>query len=72
MTGILLTKVLEATSDNKVNEVVFEDGKAEQLWKKGKSDAEGYFTLESQSEVPKVLTAFSENGSEIKGNITLR
>ena len=62
---------MEATSDGKIIEKVFEAGKAEQLWKKGKPDAEDYFTLEN-SGVPKVLTAISESGLEIKGNITLR
>ena len=65
-------KVLGATSDGKVIQEVFVEGKAEQLWKKGKPDAEGYFTLESHSEMPKVITAISESGLEIKGNITLR
>ena len=65
------TKVLGATSDGKVIQEVFVDGKADQLWKKGKPDAEGYFTLEN-SGVPKVITAISESGLEIKGNITLR
>ena len=65
------TKVLGATSDGKVIQEVFVEGKAEQLWKKGKPDAEDYFTLEN-SGVPKVLTAISESGLEIKGNITLR
>ena len=64
------TKVLQATSDGKVIQEVFVDGKADQLWKKGKPDAEGYFTLEN-SGVPKVLTAISESGLKIKGNITL-
>ena len=62
------TKVLGATSDGKVIQEVFVDGKAGQLWKKGKPDAEGYFTLEN-SGVPKVITAITENGLEIKGNI---
>ena len=65
------TKVLGATSDGTVIEEVFEDGKADQLWKKGEPDAEGYFTLEN-SVVPKFITAISESGLEIKGNITLR
>ena len=65
------TKVLGATSDGKVIQEVFVDGKADQLWKKGKPDAEGYFTLEN-SGVPKIITAISESGLEIKGNITLR
>ena len=66
------TKVLQATSDGKVIQEVFEEGKAEQLWKKGKPMAQDYFTLESHSEVPKVITAISESVLEIKGNITLR
>ena len=64
------TKVLQATSDGKVIQEVFEEGKAEQLWKKGKPMAQDFFTLESHSEVPKVITAVSESGLEIKGNIT--
>ena len=44
----------------------FEEGKAEQLWKKGEPDAEGYFTLQNSGE-PKVLTAVSESSLEIKG-----
>ena len=63
------TKVLQATSDGKVIQEVFEEGKAEQLWKKGKPMAQDYFTLESHSEVPKVITAISESVLEIKGNI---
>ena len=60
-----------ATSDGKVIQEVFVEGKANQLWKKGKTDAEGYFTLQNVG-VPKVITAISESGLEIKGNITLR
>ena len=59
-------KVLETF----VNEVIladFQEDKAEQLWKKGKSDAEGFFTLEN-SEMPKFITAISESGLEIQGN----
>ena len=63
-------KVLGATSDGKVILEDFEEGKAHQLWKKGKLDAENYFTLEN-SGVPKVLTAISESSLEIKGNITI-
>ena len=71
------TKVLGSTSDGKVIEEVFVEGKVEQRWKKGMPDDEGYFTLESHSEVPKglppkVLTAISESGLEIKGNIFMR
>ena len=60
------TKVLQATSDGKVIQEVFVEGKAEQLWKKGKPDAEDYFTLESRSKVPKIITAISESDLEIK------
>ena len=58
------------TNDSKVILENFED-KAQQLWKKGESNAEGYFTLEN-SGVPKVITAISQSGLEITGNITLR
>ena len=65
-------KVLGATNVGKVIQEVFVEGKADQLWKKGKPDAEDYFTLEN-SGVPKVvITAISESGLEMKGNITLR
>ena len=65
------TKVLEATSDSKVIFKDFDEGKAEQLWKKGELDADDYFTLKN-SGVPRVLTAISESSLEIKGNITMR
>ena len=66
------TKVLEAdASDGKVIQKDFVKDKAEQLWKKGEPDAEGYFTLEN-SRKPKVLTAASSWRLEIQGNITLR
>ena len=70
------TKVLEALRNGTVILKNFEEDKAEQLWKKGEPNAEGYFTLES-STVPKVLTAIASVGQgpaeslEIKGNITL-
>ena len=64
--------VWQATSDGKVTEEDFVEGKDEQLWKKGGPDAEGYFDLESYSQVGKVITAISKNGLEIKGNLTLR
>ena len=60
------TKVLETF----VDEVIladFQEDKAEQLWKKGTPDAEGFFTLEN-SEMPKFITAISESGLEIQGN----
>ena len=39
------TKVLGAKSDGEVIQEVFAEGKANQLWKKGRPDDEGYFTL---------------------------
>ena len=60
-----------ATIDGKVIQEDFVEGKADQLWKKGKPDSKGYFTLEN-SGVPKVITAISESSMKIKGNIILR
>ena len=60
------TEVFEATSDGKVIQEVLVEGKADQIWKKGEPDAEGYFTLQNSGE-PKVLTAISESSLEIKG-----
>ena len=54
--------------DNKVVLEEFEEDKAEQLWKKGEPDDEGYFTLEN-SKVPKIMTAFSATILKVKGNI---
>ena len=61
------TKVLGVTNDDKVILEDFEEGNACQLWKKGKLDAEDYFTLEN-SGMPLVLTAISESSLEIQGN----
>ena len=58
--------VLEATSDGIVIQEFLVEGKANQLWKKGEPDTEGYFTLQNHG-VPKLLTAISESGLEIKG-----
>ena len=65
------TKVWGTTNDGKVILEIFEEDKAEQLWKKGEPNAEGYFTLENYK-VSKVITATSSNSLELKGNITLR
>jgi len=48
-------KVFGVKSNGEVIQEEFEEGKAGQLWKKGKPDAEGYFTLENHG-VPKVIT----------------
>ena len=64
-------RVLGTTSDSKVILEDIEEGKIEQLWKKGEPNAEGYFTLENYK-VPMVLTAISSRILEIKGNITMK
>ena len=64
------TKVLGAIKDGEVILEDSEDGNAQQLWRKGELDAEGYFALENSGVLPKVLTAISEDVLEIKGNIT--
>ena len=57
------------------SEVILEDfdekDRAEQLWKKGKPNAEGYSTLEN-SKVPKIMTAISSSILRIIGKIPLR
>ena len=63
--------VLGATVDDVVTQEFLVEGNANQLWKKGKLDADGYFTLEN-SGGQRILTAISENDLEIKGNITMR
>ena len=64
-------KFLESSSDGDVILKDFEEDKAQQLWKKGNPDEEGYFTLESQ--ILYTLTAISSNSSilKLRGNITL-
>ena len=58
------TKVLESSGDGKVD-------LEKQLWKKGKPDAEGYFTLRI-SHIPKFMTAISSSTLQIKGNNPLK
>ena len=64
--GIKTNWILEAKNGEVMREVDKEENKAEQLWKKGEPDAEGYFTLQNSGE-PKVLTAISESSLEIIG-----
>ena len=59
-------KFLGITPDGNVIEEEFVDGNQGQLWKKGRLNAEGYFTLEN-SEKSKLLTAIS--GGIIPENI---
>ena len=65
------TKVWGTTNDGKVILEIFEEDKAEQLWKKGQPNAEGYSIFES-SKVPKIMTAISSRILRIIGNIPLR
>ena len=64
------TKVLGTAGDGKVLLEDLEEDKAEQLWKKGERNSEGFFTLEN-FKLAKVLTAISPYNLEIKGNIFL-
>ena len=59
--------VLGLSQQNVIDEEYLEDNPF-QLWKKGKADTEGYFTLEN-SERSEVLTAISTNQLEIKGKM---
>ena len=68
--NISKTKVLATASDGQVILEDLEESKAEQLWKKGRPDAEGYFTL-INSKVPKIMTAISSSVLQMKGNIIL-
>ena len=68
------TKVLGATSDGKVIQEVFVADKAEQLWKKGKPDANGYFTLSSPEltnfdPVEMVLTVTPNSNLVVRGKL---
>ena len=64
-------KVFGTSNGAKVIEVEYEEGKTEQLWKIGKPNAEGYFTLENYK-VPKLLTAtVNEYSLRIEGNFQL-
>ena len=56
------------TNEGKVILGALEEDRADQLWKKGEPDNEGYFSLEN-SQVPKVMTAISSQSLEIQGNI---
>ena len=64
------TKVLGVIGGKVIPEI-FQKDRAEQLWKKGEADKDGYFTLQN-SKLQKFLTAISSSGLEIKGKITLR
>ena len=67
----LTKKVLGATNDGQVIREKYEEGKAQQLWKKGEPNAEGYFTLGNFNE-SKLMTAISTSDLQIKGNINYK
>ena len=60
--------VLEVTFGGIVTEKCWRENKAEQLWKKGAPNQEGYFTLEN-SKVSKVMTAINTELIQVKGNL---
>ena len=66
--NITETLILEAKNGAVAFELDIEENKAEQLWKKGEPNAEGYFTLQN-SKLLKVMTAASSTNLEIQGNI---
>ena len=68
--NIVSKKVLGTTNDGKVIPEDYKEGKAQQLWKKGEPNAEGYFTLKNSKEA-KIMTAISSSILQIKGNTTL-
>ena len=72
--NILTKKVLATTNECKVIPEDYEEGKAQQLWKKGEPNAEGYFTLENFNVTKPAMTASYLNSSllQIKGNMTLK
>ena len=69
--NILTKKVLGSTNDGKVRQEDYEEGKTQQLWKKGEPNAEGYFTLENCNRT-EIMTAVSSSILQIKGNLTLK
>ena len=68
--NISKSKVLGITHDGRVIEEDFVEDKPGQLWKRGKSNADGYFSLEN-SDTPKVITAISPSRLEVKGKSKL-
>ena len=62
------TLILEAKNGAVTFELDIEENKAEQLWKKGEPNTEGYFTLKN-SKVPKLLTAISAEILTIQGTL---
>ena len=61
--------VIGISNNGTVIEEDFVDGKPGQVWKRGKPDAEGYFSLKD-SKSSKILTATSSSNLEVIGNHT--
>ena len=64
-------KVWGATNDGKVILEDYVEGKADQLWRKRKFNAEGYVTLEGYNNSSRFVTAASSTTLELRGNISL-
>ena len=62
-------KVLGFTNDDKVILEDFEADKAEQLWKKGDANLDGYFILENFKASKVLTTGIMAETLKIKGNI---
>ena len=69
--NIKTKKVLESKNGGKVCQEDYEEDKAQQLWKKGEPNAEGYFTLGNFNRT-EIMTAVSSSILQIKGNLTLK
>ena len=59
--------VLGASTEDKVVQEAFVAGKPTQLWRKGKPNSEGFYTLENFEMEEKLLTASSASCLQIKG-----
>ena len=60
------------THDGSITEEDFVENEPGQLWKRGKSNADGYFSLENtDTYTPKVMTAISPSRLEVKGKSKL-
>ena len=64
--NISKNKVLGITPDGSITEEDYVENEPGQLWKRGKSNADGYFSLEN-SDTTKVMTGISPNRLEAKG-----
>ena len=71
-------KCLEVKKNGKIIQRGYKENRAEQLWKTGEPNAEGYFTLETVENHKKIMEAVSSSNFccmtttnfQITGNIT--